>query len=84
MSFKPEFCVSGKWCDNALRFATEQEARDNAQALFMRWTMPSEWRVTESPDPVNYTYHGRLERLPDPVESTLAMVDENPSKPVEC
>lgn len=77
MSWKPEFFVDGKWCDNALRFATEQEAKDNAYALFLRWTVPADYRAVESEDPVNYTYHdGRLEAAPSPVDSTLAMVDE--------
>ena len=61
MSFKPEFCVGGEWSQNAVRFATREEAERNAQALFMSWTVPSEWRVTESTDPVNYRIgaHGR-------------------------
>jgi hypothetical protein len=31
MSFKPEVIAdtSGKWCDNALRFATREEAKAN-------------------------------------------------------
>lgn len=57
MSWKPEFLISDKWYDNALRFATEQEAKDNAHDKFMVWTMPTDCRAVESPDPVNYTYH---------------------------
>lgn len=54
MSFKPEFQVQGAWYDNAQRFATADEAKETAQARFMVWTMPTDYRVTESPDPVNY------------------------------
>ena len=54
MSFKPEFCVGGNWYDNAERYATAEEAEGSASARFAVWTMPSLYRVTESPDPVNY------------------------------
>ena len=54
MSWKPEFLVQGEWCDNSQRFATEQEAEDSADARYRVWTMPSDFRVTESDDPVNY------------------------------
>lgn len=53
-SYKPEFCVQGEWCSNAQRFATEEEARLSASARFMVWTMPSDYRVSPSDDPVNY------------------------------
>lgn len=53
MSFKPEFLVSGSWYDNAQRFATEAEARQSANERFSRWTVPTDYRATESPDPVN-------------------------------
>ena len=63
MSFKPEVIAdgSGKWCGNALRFATRQEAEANVQDLMMRWFAVRETRVVESDDPVNYRYvDGRL------------------------
>jgi hypothetical protein len=66
MSFKPEVIAdsSGKWCGNALRFATHEEAEANVRALMMRWFAVHETRVVESDDPVNYSYvHGRLESL---------------------
>ena len=56
MSWKPEFCIDGKWYDNAVRFATEQEAKDNARDKFMVWTMPTDWRAVESTDAPNYRY----------------------------
>jgi hypothetical protein len=66
MSFKPEVIAdpSGKWCDNALRFATREEAESNVQDLMMRWFAVRETRVVESDDPVNYRYvDGRLESV---------------------
>ena len=63
MSFAPEVIAdsSGKWCGNALRFATEQEVAVNVCDLSMRWFAVREMRVVESSDPVNYRYiDGRL------------------------
>lgn len=56
MSWKPEVIAdsSGKWVGNALRFATEQEALDNVNALASRWMLVREVRVVECDDPVNY------------------------------
>jgi hypothetical protein len=54
VSYKPEFLVSGSWYDNAQRFATYDEALASARERFQRWTVPSDFRATESPDPVNY------------------------------
>ncbi len=58
MSFKPEVIAdsSGKWCGNALRFATYEEAEANAKDLMARWTLVTEFRAVESPDPVTYRY----------------------------
>ena len=56
MSWKPEQLVSGKWCGNALRFATHEEANANARALFHRWTVPQDYRAVFTDDPVNYRY----------------------------
>jgi len=66
MSFKPEVIAdpSGRWCGNALRFATREEAEANVRDLMMRWFAVRETRVVESDDPVNYGYvNGRLESL---------------------
>src|ERR1700724_4698789 len=66
MSFKPEVIAdtSGKWCGNALRFATRKEAEANVRDLMMRWFAVRETRVVESDDPVNYRYvDGRLVSL---------------------
>ena len=66
MSWKPEVIAdnSGKWCGNALRFATEQEAMDNAKNLMNRWFLVRDCRAAESTDPVNYRWvDGKLEEL---------------------
>lgn len=59
MSWKPEVQVSGegdKWLGNALRFATQQEAEDNARNLMGRWMLVTATRATQSDDPVNYKW----------------------------
>ncbi len=56
MSWKPEVFLEGKWSQNALVFATEKEAADNARDLLMRWFVPTDSRAVESTDPVNYKY----------------------------
>lgn len=59
MSWKPEVRIVGEsgWHGNALRFATEQEARENASDLSRRWMLVNGTRAVESDEPVNYTYH---------------------------
>ena len=54
MSWKPEFEIQGKWCDNAQRFASKEEAEESALARFRVWTIPTAWRAIESTDTVNY------------------------------
>jgi hypothetical protein len=36
---------SGKWCGNAMRFATREGAEAYARDLAWRWTLVREWRV---------------------------------------
>ena len=57
MSWKPEVKVHGddKWYGNTLRFATMEEAENNAHD---RWALAKGCRATPSEDPVNYTYVG--------------------------
>jgi hypothetical protein len=66
-SWKPEVIAdnSGKWCGNALRFATREEALDNAFDLSMRWMAVREFRVVESDDPVNSSYANHQLRTVD-------------------
>jgi hypothetical protein len=56
VSFKAEMQTSGdpKFYSNALRFATEAEAKVYGRDLFNRWLAATDWRVAESDDPVNY------------------------------
>ena len=71
MSWKPEVIAdnSGKWCGNALRFATKEEAEANVRDLSYRWLMVRDTRVVESDEPVNYRWvNGRLVAI----ESTLS------------
>jgi hypothetical protein len=58
VSYAPEVIAdsSGKWCGNALRFATREEAEANVFNLSMRWMLVRETRVVESDDPVNYRW----------------------------
>lgn len=57
-SWKPEVVAdsSGKFCGNALRFATKQEAEVYVDDLMMRWLAVRETRVVESEDAVNYVW----------------------------
>ena len=66
MSFKPEVSTdnTGKFYGNALAFATHEEALNNAIDLMNRWMLVRDYRVVESDEPVNYTYHsGELKAL---------------------
>lgn len=57
MSFKPEVQTdsTGEWYDNAVRFATMEEAEASARALANRWMLVRAWRAVECEDPVNYS-----------------------------
>lgn len=66
MSWKPEVIAdsTGKWCGNALRFATKEEAELNVRDLMNRWLLVSDTRVVECDDPVNYRWiDGKLEAV---------------------
>lgn len=56
MGWKPEVQTFGdpKYYDNALRFATKEEAEASARDLSRRWMLVENWRAVESDDPVNY------------------------------
>lgn len=56
MSFAGEVIAdsSGKFCGNAMRFATKEEALVYVADLESRWTLVRATRVVESTDPVNY------------------------------
>lgn len=60
MSWKSEVTTDGtSWAGNGLRFATEDEARDNVRDLMMRWYAVRDTRVEEVDEPVTHTYHNR-------------------------
>ncbi len=56
MSFKPEISTDGgkSYNQNNLAFATEAEALASAKDLFNRWMLATDYRATESDQPVNY------------------------------
>ena len=60
MSFKPEVSTDGgrTFHQNALAFATREEAETSARDLMSRWMLVTDWRVVESDQPVNYTLKG--------------------------
>jgi hypothetical protein len=60
MTYKPEVLVSGKWSRNALVFATEQEAKDNAHDLMMRWFAVDDSRAVEVDEPATHSYADRV------------------------
>ena len=53
------------WYGNALRFATEEEARDNARDLAGRWMLVVEYGAEQSDDPPNYRW--------DPAQGLVAL-----------
>jgi len=67
MSFRPMFLIGASvWCGNGQRFATREEAEGAAKARFAVWTMPRDWRVDASEEPVNYA---RRDGRDEPVET---------------
>ena len=64
-SFAVEFIAdnSGKWAGNGVRYETKAEALAYAEYKFSVWTAVREYRVVESPDPVNYRWDNGLVSL---------------------
>lgn len=55
---------SGRWYDNALRFATIDEAKENARDLASRWLLIIAHSAMPDEAEPNYKYNnGKLERL---------------------
>lgn len=74
-SWKPEVIAdsSGKWCSNALRFATKAEADRSASDLMDRWMLVTECRATESIDPITHAIvDGKLTHVGDTEVSQAA------------
>lgn len=67
MSFKPEVSTDGgrTFHQNALAFATREEAETSARDLMSRWMLVTDWRVVESDQPVSYRlrFDGALEAV---------------------
>jgi len=65
MSYKAEMHTAPEeWTTNALRFETVEEADSYGFDLIMRWTVPDDFRVAESDEPVNYQWTDKgLERI---------------------
>lgn len=55
-NWKPEVEVHGEWGQNALVFATKEEAEANARDLYGRWMLCTNYRAVETNDPVNYKW----------------------------
>lgn len=52
---------SGKWCGNAVRYASEEAAKAGGQDLANRWLLVRDWRVVPSDGKPNYDIvNGRL------------------------
>lgn len=74
MSFKPEVFVEGKWSQNGVAFATEQEAKEYARDLYSRWTLCTDHRAVPSTEPINYKFvDGKLEYI-TPITNEKATV----------
>ena len=63
MSYRPMVYVGGGWAGNALRFATEEEARASACDLYSRWTLCEDYRADPSDDEVNYAWDNGLKEV---------------------
>jgi hypothetical protein len=58
------FLVGREWAGNALRFATQAEAEQSALELMGRWFMPSDYRVDEVDEEVNYGFDPERGNVP--------------------
>jgi hypothetical protein len=73
MSWKPEVDTGdGVWTGNALRFATEEEAKAYVADLYSRWMSVRATRAVKCDLPVNYKWDGRLVHIKvDPTEAEI-------------
>lgn len=76
MSFKPEISTDGgkTYSQNNLAFATREEAELSAKDVFHRWMLATDWRVTESDQPVNWRIDasGVMSRVEQAAEEPVA------------
>ena len=63
MSYKPEISTDGgkSFSQNAQVFATREEAETMARDIFSRWMLATDYRATETEDPVTHM----IEQTPD-------------------
>ena len=56
MNYRPEISTDGgkSFGQNAQVFATKDEAETMAKDIFGRWMAATDYRATETTDPVNY------------------------------
>lgn len=54
--YRYEVQVHGKWHQNSVVFATEDEAELAGQNKFFNWTQCDAYRVVASDEPANYRY----------------------------
>ena len=60
MNYRPEISTDGgkSFGQNAQVFATKEEAQTMARDIFGRWMLATDYRATETEDPVNYKLVG--------------------------
>jgi len=56
MEFKERQRDGSHYAGNGLRFATKEEAEDQAKDLMSRWLVPCGYRIDLSPDRPNYKW----------------------------
>ena len=63
MNYRPEISTDGgkSFGQNAQVFATKEEAEAMAKDIFSRWMLATDYRASETEDPVTHT----IEQTPD-------------------
>ena len=76
-SWKPEISTDGgkTFGQNGQAFATSEEAEAMARDIFSRWMLATDYRASETTDPVNYRL---IDNKLEPVASKLGDVVEVP------
>ena len=78
-NYRPEISTDGgkSFGQNAQVFATKEEAETMAKDIFNRWMLATDYRATETEDPVNYRL---VDNKLEPVASKLGDVVEVPEE----
>ena len=78
-NYRPEISTDGgkSFGQNAQVFATKEEAETMARDIFSRWMLATDYRATETEDPVNYRL---IDNKLEPVASKLGDVVEVPEE----